>query len=222
MPTVRPSGAGDVAVGTGEVKDGGSIFQAGNADTTTGPISNAVTIVGTVDDLRDVGAKVVANDGTGAATTDRVGVAKALSGGTLAYNATASQWVMRGGGVTSTLSNVATTALDTTAANWKGVVRDGVHELLTTRRLGTGNGTFDIYAAPSTDITPNYSKGAGAGNAATYIAPSGAGSGGAGAYAATDDAAATSRSVPGELTYHFGGLAEPTTDEYKAKDAFES
>ena len=91
MPTVRPSGAGDVAVGTGEVKDGGSIFQAGNADTTTGPISNAVTIVGTVDDLRDVGAKVVANDGTGAATTDRVGVAKALSGGTLAYNATASQ-----------------------------------------------------------------------------------------------------------------------------------
>jgi hypothetical protein len=214
MATVRPSGAGDVAVGTGEVKDGGSIFQAGNADTTTGPISNAVTIVGTVDDLRDVGAKVVANDGTGAATTDRVGVAKALSGGTLAYNATASQWVMRGGGVTSTLSNVATTALDTTAANWKGVVRDGVHELLTTRRLGTQ--VFDIYATPSTDITPNYTKGAGAGTAQTYhdgLAASGV---------ATDNAATPTRSVPGELTYHFGGLAAPTTDEYKAKDAFES
>ena len=97
MPTVRPSGAGDELVSTGEVKDGGSIYHAGNADTTTGPISNAVTIVGTVDDLRDVGAKVVSNDGTGAATTDRVGVDKALSGGTLAYNATATQWIMRGG-----------------------------------------------------------------------------------------------------------------------------
>ena len=216
MPTVRPSGAGDELVSTGEVKDGGSIYHAGNADTTTGPISNAVTFVGTVDDLRDVGAKVVSNDGTGAATTDRVGVDKALSGGTLAYNATATQWIMRGGGVTSTLSNVATTALDTTAANWKGVVRDGIHELLTTRRLGTGNGTFDMYAKPSTDITPNYTKGAGAGTASAYhdgLAASGV---------ATDNAATPTRSVPGELTYHFGGLAAPTTDEYKAKDAFES
>jgi len=217
MPTVRPSGAGDVAVGTGEVKDGGSIYHAGNADTTTGPISNAVTIAGTVDDLRDVGSKVVANDGTGAATTDRVGVAKALSGGTLAYNATATQWVMRGGGVTSTLSNVATTALDTTAANWKGVVRDGVHDLITTRQLGTGGGTFDIYAVPSTDITPNFTKGAGAGTVVNYVAPSGTGG-----HTGADNAATPSRAIPGELTYHFGGLAAPTTDEYKAKDAFES
>lgn len=209
MPTVRPSGAGDVAVGTGEVKDGGSIYHAGNADTTTGPISNAVTIVGTVDDLRDVGAKVVSNDGTGAATTDRVGVDKALSGGTLAYNATATQWIMRGGGVTSTLSNVATTALDTTAANWKGVVRDGVHEFGQNayRQLGTEGGTFDMYAKPSTDITPNFTKGAGAGASGTF---------------GTDNAATPTRSIPGELTYHFGGLAAPTTDEYKAKDAFES
>jgi len=217
MPTVRPSGAGDVAVGTGEVKDGGSIYHAGNADTTTGPISNAVTIVGTVDDLRDVGSKVVANDGTGAATTDRVGVAKALSGGTLAYDATATQWIMRGGGVTSTLSNVATTALDTTAANWKGVVRDGVHDLITTRQLGTGGGTFDMYAKPSTDITPNFTKGAGAGTVVNYVAPSGTGG-----HTGADNAATPTRSVPGELTYHFGGLAAPTTDEYKAKDAFES
>ena len=217
MPTVRPSGAGDVAVGTGEVKDGGSIYHAGNADTTTGPISNAVTIAGTVDDLRDVGSKVVANDGTGAATTDRVGVAKALSGGTLAYDATATQWIMRGGGVTSTLSNVATTALDTTAANWKGVVRDGVHDLITTRQLGTGGGTFDIYAVPSTDITPNFTKGAGAGTVVNYVAPSGTGG-----HTGADNAATPSRAIPGELTYHFGGLAAPTTDEYKAKDAFES
>jgi len=217
MATVRPSGAGDVAVGTGEVKDGGSLFQAGNADTTTGPISNAVTIVDTVNDLRDIGSKVVANDGTGAATTDRVGVAKALSGGTLAYKSTASQWIMRGGGITTTLSNVASTAFATTAADWKGVVRDNVHELITTRQLGTGGGTFDINATPSTQITPNFTKGAGAGTVVTYVAPSGTGG-----HAAIDNAASTSRAIPGELTYHFGGLAAPTTDEYKAKDTYES
>jgi len=217
MATVRPSGAGDEVVGTGEVKDGGSIFQAGNADTTTGPISNAVTIVGTVDDLRDVGSKVVANDGTGAATTDRVGVAKALSGGTLAYQSTATQWIMRGGGVTTTLSNVASTALATTAANWKGVVRDNVHDLITTRQLGTGGGEFDVYAVPSTQITPNFTKGAGAGTVVNYVAPSGTGG-----HTGADNAATPSRAIPGELTYHFGGLAAPTTDEYKAKDSYES
>ena len=31
-----------------------------------------------------------------------------------------------------------------------------------------------------------------------------------------------SRSVPGELTYHFGHASGPITDEYKAKDAFEA
>ncbi len=30
------------------------------------------------------------------------------------------------------------------------------------------------------------------------------------------------RALPGELTYHFGGLGKPTTDEYKAKDEYES
>lgn len=218
MATVQVSDGSSAVTSTSTKNDGASLAQAGNADTTTGPITNSVTLISMADDFgTSVGSKVVANDGTGAATTDRVGVAKALSGGTLAYDATATQWIMRGGGVTSTLSNVATTALDTTAANWKGVVRDGVHDLITTRQLGTGGGTFDMYAKPSTDITPNFTKGAGAGTVVNYVAPSGTGG-----HTGADNAATPTRSVPGELTYHFGGLAAPTTDEYKAKDAFES
>ena len=30
-----------------------------------------------------------------------------------------------------------------------------------------------------------------------------------------------SRAVPGELTYHFGGVNKATTDEYKSKEAYE-
>jgi hypothetical protein len=43
-----------------------------------------------------------------------------------------------------------------------------------------------------------------------------------GSTAATDDAATPTRAVPGELTYHFGALGRPTTDEYKARDSFEA
>ena len=33
---------------------------------------------------------------------------------------------------------------------------------------------------------------------------------------------APSKAVPGELTYFFGALGDPTTDEYKSQEAFES
>ena len=218
MATVQASDGSSAVTSTSTKNDGASLAQAGNADTTTGPITNSVTIRSMADDFgTSVGSKVVANDGTGAATTDRVGIAKALSGGTLAYESTSSQWVMRGGGVTTTLSNAAYTGFATPGADYNGAIKDNVHELVTTRRLGTGGGTFDAYAVPSTQITPNFTKGAGAGNAQNYAAPSGDG-----LSTAVDNAATTSRAVPGELTYHYGGLAAPTTDEYKAKDVFES
>jgi len=216
MATVRPSGAGDVAVGTGEVLNGGTIFHAGNADTTTGPISNVTTIVNTVNDLRDVGSKVVANAGTGASTTDRVGVSGAISN-TPAYNAGATEWVMRGGGATTTLAGSAYTGFATPGTDFNGAVRDNVHQYLAHHALGSGNGTFDVLAAPSTEITPGYTKGGDAGSKRFFVAPSGAGD-----VTAVDNAAAPTRSVPGELTYHHGGLNAATTDEYKAKDAFES
>jgi hypothetical protein len=218
MSTVQASDGSSAVTSTSTKNDGASLAQAGNADTTTGPITNSVTIRSMADDFgTSVGSKVIANDGTGAATTDRAGVAKALSGGTLAYDSTATQWVMRGGGVTTTLSNVAYTDFATPGADYNGATKDSVHELVTTRRLGTEGGTFDMYAVPSTQITPNFTKGANAGDVQNYVAPSGGG-----IHTAVDNAATTSRAIPGELTYHYGGLAAPTTDEYKAKNVFES
>jgi len=218
MSTVQASDGSSAVTSTSTKNDGASLAQAGNADTTTGPITNSVTIRSMADDFgTSVGSKVIANDGTGAATTDRAGVAKALSGGTLAYDSTATQWVMRGGGVTTTLSNVAYTDFATPGADYNGAIKDNVHELVTTRRLGAGGGTFDMYAVPSTQITPNFTKGANAGDVQNYAAPSGDG-----LSTAVDNAATTSRAIPGELTYHYGGLAAPTTDEYKAKNVFES
>ena len=218
MSTVQASDGSSAVTSTSTKNDGASLAQAGNADTTTGPITNSVTIRSMADDFgTSVGSKVIANDGTGAATTDRAGVAKALSGGTLAYDSTATQWVMRGGGVTTTLSNVAYTDFATPGADYNGAIKDSVHELVTTRRLGTEGGTFDTYAVPSGFIAGNFTKGANAGDVQNYVAPTGAGT-----TTAVDNAATTSRAIPGELTYHYGGLAAPTTDEYKAKNVFES
>jgi len=211
-------GTGGGWITSSGVNDGASVAKAGNADTTTGPITNSVTLISMADDFgASVGSKVIANDGTGAATTDRVGVAKALSGGTLAYNSTATQWIIRGGGATTKLSNVAYAGFATPGADFNGAVRDNIHEAGQTYRLGTEGGEFDVLARPSTQITPNFTKGAGAGSAQfnhTTVGGSGTSN--------VDNAAAPTRAVPGELTYHYGGLAAPTTDEYKAKDVFES
>ena len=225
MSTVQVSDGSSAVTSTSTKNDGGSLAKAGNANTTTGPITKAITLIEMADDFgTSIGSKVVANDGAGSAITDRAGVSVAIAGGsgTIAYNSTATQWVMRGGGVTTTLSNVAYTDFATPGADYNGAIRDNVHELLTTRQLGAGGGTFDLYATPSGHISSNFIKGANAGDSSAYIAPSGAGSAGAGAYAATDNAAAPTRSVPGELTYHYGAAGGPTTDEYKAKDTLES
>ena len=79
---------------------------------------------------------------------------------------------------------------------------------------GTG-ATFNVLATPSSGVTPGFTKGTGAGNEQDFVQA------GDGSTAATDDAASPTRAVPGELTYHFGGLGKATTDEYKARDAFE-
>lgn len=215
MATVAPSGGGIHAAV--EKRDGGTVIKAGNIASDS-PITRALGLNEIADDKgEDFGSKVVAKTGTGGSTTDSAGIAKAVSGGTLAFNASATQWIMRGGNVSTTIGGVSNDVLVSAGSDFNGAVRDNVHELLSTRAIGSGNGTFDLYAVPSTEITPNYTKGAGAGDQISYVAPSGGG-----IHAASDDAATPTRSVPGELTYNFGALAKPTTDEYKAKNSFES
>jgi hypothetical protein len=219
MATVAPSGDGTHT--SVEVRDNGTIFNAGNV-AAGGPITSVVTLRDaakqTDADISAVGSKVVANDGTGAATTDRAGVKVGAAAGTLAYNAGPTEWIMRGGNVATTIGGVANTVLVSAGSDIAGAftaTRDGINQINSTRRLGTGS-TFDMFAVPSTQITPGFTKGGGAGNAQNFVAPSGAGD-----VASVDNAAAPTRTVPGELTYRFGA-PNPTTDEYKAKNAFEA
>ena len=219
MATVRPSGAGDEAVGTGEVVDGGAIVMAGNKASDS-PVTKDMGLNTLADDRgAAIGSIVVSNDGTGAATTDRAGVAKAVSGGTLAFNPNAldkrddrsETWVMRG--VTTKLSDVANTVL--LGGNVGDGTYDNIHGTIADRKLGSDDDrAHDILAVPSTQIVPGRTKGTGAGNANAF-------------QNTTDTTVAEvaevfpTRAVPGELTYHFGGLGKPTTDEYKAKDSNE-
>ena len=218
MATVAPSGAGDQPAV--EVRDNGTIFNAGNV-AAGGPITSVVTLRDAADDVGEsYGSKVVANDGTVGSTDDSAGVAKGVSGGTLAYNAGATEWIMRGGNVATTIGGVANTVLVSAGADIAGAftaTRDGINQINSTRTLGSGVTTeFDMFAVPSTQITPGFTKGGGAGNAQNFVAPSGAGD-----VASVDNAAAPTRTVPGELTYRFGA-PNPTNDVYKSKDVKET
>jgi hypothetical protein len=217
MATVAASGDGNApSTATNKVNDGATIFHGGNADTSAGVVTKVVTIKEAADDVGSViGSKIALNDGTGASTTDRVGLKKAVDAGQLSYNPSGTDWVMRGGNVVTTLAGTAYTGFATPGANYDGGVRDSVHEVSGTRALGT-SGTINFYAQPSTEITPGYTKGLGAGSITRFVAPSGTGS-----VASLDREATTSRSVPGGLVFQYGSTV-PSGTNYKAKNLFES
>ena len=176
--------------------------------------------------LTAIGSKIVSNDGTGASTTDRHGVGKAVSGGTLAFTPATTgtrseEWVVMG--VSTKIGGVANSQLTSSRTHNDGLVKQGVSEQLIASQSGTfsndGN-TYDVMAVPSTDITPNFAHHNASDyhtvNAtATFVNP-------ADGTVAVGSEIHPSRSVPGELTYHFGHASGPITDEYKAKDAFEA
>jgi len=200
------------------VVDGGTIIKAGNK-VATSPITNDLSLDTLADNVGDraVGSKVVANDGTGGATTDRVGVAKAVSGGTLAFapdpTGTRSEtFVIRT--VTTKLSDVANTVLQVNGSVGDGRY-DNIHGTIADRLIGSkADEAFDTMARPSTQIVPGRTKGSNAGNATTMVNP-------ADGSAAVANEIFPTLTLPGELTYHFGALGKPTTDEYKAKNSNE-
>lgn len=208
------------------VVDGGAVVRAGNVPADS-PITRAVTLKELADDKGEShGSKVIANVGTGASTTDRVGVSGAVAGNVVAgttvlgYNASATEWVMRGGNVTTTLGGVANTKLVSGSSDYNGKVNDEATEVarttISTRRVGSkADEAFDIFATPSTEIVPGRTKGSNAGDESVFVNP-------ADGTDAVASEIAPSRAVPGELTYHFGSGAKPTTDEYKAKNVFEA
>ena len=195
--------------------DGGTVVKGGNVASDS-PMTNSLGIDTLADDFgTSFGSKVVAQADTG----DKAGVAKAVSGGTLAYQAGATEWVIRGGNVTSTLGGVANSILVSPARD-TGDLNDFATEAARTkisdRLVGSkADEAFDIYARPSTDIVPGRTKGTGAGSLSTMYDPAAKGN-------TTTSAVAPTQAVPGELTYFFGELAVATTDEYKAKNVAES
>lgn len=196
------------------VNNGGTIVNAGNVSA-----DSPVTKVLDLNDLNtgsEYGSKVVVNTATGANFTDPQGVIKAVSAGTFAYTpAKGTNFLLRAAGdtnagkVNGSASNVLTIP--------GGVTNKSIHKLVTTRQMGTyATASFNVLAVPSSGVVPGRTKGTGAGSVVEYVQADD------GSTAASDDAASPTRSVPGELTYHFGSLARPTTDDYKAKNSYES
>jgi hypothetical protein len=217
MATTTAKGSGST------VNDGATVLAAGT------PASDSpVTQVLNVNQLAtgsEYGSKVVANAGPSViGYEDPAGVTTAKSAGTggLAYfpNAQAGErnFIMKAAGDSAAkINNDVSTLLTVPGAEYDGVGRETIHKVVSTRRIGAYASTsFDLLAVPSSGVTPGFTKGANAGDASNFVQADD------GSTAATDDAASPTRAVPGELTYHFGGLGSPTTDEYKARDSYEA
>jgi len=199
----------------GVKNDGGTVVKGGNVASDS-PMTNSLGVDTLANDFgTSFGSKVVAQADTG----DKAGVAKAVSGGTLAYQAGATEWVVKGGNVSSTLGGVSNSILASPARD-TGDLNDfdtkAARTKISDRLIGSkADEAFNMFARPSTDIVPGRTKGSNAGTVSTMVNP-------ADGTAAVATEIAPSQAVPGELTYFFGELAVATTDEYKAKNVAES
>jgi hypothetical protein len=211
MATVQVTDGVSAVTATSKKNNGGTIANAGNADTTSGPISKVMQLNTLAGEHTQLGSLVVAKDGTGSQYTDRIGVAKAVSTGTLAYKASSSEWIIYG--QTSTIGGVSNTVLATAGADYNGAMVGQTFPTISDRKKGT-TPIINILAVPSSGLNSYITKGAGAGNINTYINPMD------GTDAVASEVVGT-LSVPGELTYQFGSTV-PKMDYYKAKDSYES
>lgn len=217
MPTIQIDGSS--VTNSSTKNDGGTVVNGGNPASTSPMTKNL-----NPNDLltgNDSGSKVVAKDGTGALTTNPDGIQAVKSGGAgLAYNvdpraASGSNrnFIIRAAGDSaSKVNNVANANLNA-AQNGVG---DGPKAVVATRQLGASGVEYNTLATPSTFRTPGFQKGGSAGSSSPFFAADTGGNA-----SLTDASIVPTRAVPGELTYHFGGAAKPTTDEYKARDSYE-
>jgi hypothetical protein len=205
------------AYSAASVKNDGGTVVKGGAVASDSPMTNSLGVDTLADDFgTSFGSKVVAQDG---AADDYAGVKIAQSSGSVAYQAGATEWVVRGGNVTTALGGVANDILVSPARD-TGDLNDFLTEAgrtkIADRLVGSkANEAFDIYARPSTALVPGRTKGSNAGIVTTMVNP-------ADGTPAVATEIAPSQAVPGELTYFFGELAVATTDEYKSKVVAES
>lgn len=206
--------------GGNEKVDGGTVVNGGT------PASDSpITDVLNPNELKtgsEYGSKVKSNDGgDGGLFEDPQGVttAKAAGTGGLAYSPARGErnFIIKAAGSEGAgkINNDASTLLTIPGAQYDSVGQDSIHRISSTRRIGSAaDVAFDVLAVPSSGVVPGRTKGSNAGDVQNFVMASGD-------VPAPDDAATPTRAVPGELTYHFGGLGKATTDEYKARDAFE-
>lgn len=191
--------------------DGGVVLQGGNVSENLTDLTLR-TNLGT---NPEYGTKVVVDTPSAPLSyTDPHGVTKAKSAGTFAYTPPAgSEFLLMAAGDTNAgkINGTASTLL-TIPGGAEGQI---INKNLKTTQVGTyATKTFNVLAVPSSGNFPGLTRGTGAGTAITYVATSGD-------YPAVDDAATTSRSVPGELTYRFGAALPTRNVAYKAKDSNE-
>lgn len=147
------------------------------------------------------------------AFNDPHGTVKAKSAGTFAYTpAPGTNFLMIGAGDNaSSVNGSASTVL-----NPGGATEAVVNKNLKTTQVGSyATRAFNVLAVPSSGNFPGLTRGTGAGTAVTYRSTSG------NLHPAIDDAASTTRAVPGELTYRFGSWVPTRNVAYKAKDSNE-
>lgn len=218
MATVQVTDGSSAVTKASTVNDGGAVVFGGNPAANS-PMTKNVNL----NELKtgnESGSKVVAQDGT---TGDYAGVATVKSAGTggLAYSpdpraGDTNFIVLQAGDNAAKINNDASTVLTIPNSEY-GIAgeRETIKPVIDTRVYGSGvNSSFDVLAVPSTAMVPGRTKGATAGDQSVFVNP-------ADGTVAVGSEIKPTRSVPGELTYHFGGISKPTTDEYKAKDAFE-
>ena len=205
--------------GGDEVVDGGTLTNAGTPASDS-PITDTLN-PNELATGSEYGSKVVANAATGDSFTDPAGVttAKAAGTGGLAYSPARGErnFIIKAAGAEGAgkINNDASTLLTIPGAQYDSVGVDGIHQTTSDRRIGSdADRAFDVLAVPTSGVVPGRTKGSNAGDANVFVMASGD-------VPASDDAASPTRAVPGELTYHFGGLGKATTDEYKARDSFE-
>jgi len=206
--------------GGSTVNNGGTVVNGGNIGSDN-PMTVSKSLATMADVGTDYGSKIVKKNKP--SSDDHTGVieAKGLNTGTLAFapNAQAGErnFLIVGAGTAdgnNKINNAASSVL-TSPASEVGLRTVSPETLIiSTRQLGEDDATLNILARPSTAMVPGRTKGTDAGAVSTFVNPED------GTPAVASEILA-SRAVPGELTYHFGGLGKPKNDDYKARDSHE-
>jgi hypothetical protein len=194
--------------------NGGTVVNAGNVSAGN-PVTRVIQVNQINASKSQYGTKPVVNTGVGNGTSDPHGVVKVKSAGTFAFTPAKGEGflIRNAGDNASKINGTASTLLSIPG----GVSNVSIHKLTSTRAIGAyDDASYNVLARPDGSVVPGRTKGLGAGSSVAYVQVDDGTT-----TTNVDNAASPTRSVPGELTYMFGGKS-PKNDTYKAKNVTES